>query len=123
METVTLTEKVIKAAYEVHNELGTGFIEKVFENSMLIALKDLGISSVSQSPLKVFFRNNIVGEYFADLLVEDSLIVELKAVKRLEKEHTAQLINYLKATNKKTGLLINFAVPGLEIKRAYLPDR
>ena len=123
MDTVTLSEKVIKAAYEVHNELGTGFVEKVFENSMLIALRDLGLSAVAQAPLKVQFRNTIVGEYFADLLIENSFIVELKAVKRLEKEHSAQLINYLKATNIKNGLLINFAVPGLEIKRAYQPNQ
>jgi len=119
MDIATLSEKVIKAAYEVHNELGTGFIEKVFENSLLIALSDFNLSAASQVPLKVCFRGKTVGEYFADILVEDLFIVELKAVKRLEKEHTAQLINYLKATGIKNGLLINFAVPGLEIKRAY----
>ena len=121
MDTVTLSEKVIKAAYEVHNELGTGFVEKVFENSMLIALRDLGVNVLAQAPLEVRFRGQIVGEYFADLLVENVFIVELKAVKRLEKEHTAQLINYLKAANIQNGLLINFAVPGLEIKRGFLP--
>ena len=121
MDLVTLSEKVIKAAHEVHNELGTGFAEKVFENSMLIALDELGVNAFAQAPIKVRFRGRIVGEYLADLLIENSIIVELKAVKHLEKEHMAQLINYLKATNTPNGLLINFATPGLEIKRAYLP--
>jgi len=119
MNNVTLTEKVIKAAYDVHNELGIGFLEKVFENSMVIALEEMGIKAHPQAPVDVYFRKQIVGQYFADLLIEDELIVELKAVKQLQGEHMAQLINYLNATNLKNGLLINFAKPGLEIRRAH----
>ena len=119
MNTVTLVENVIKAAYEVHNELGIGFLEKVFENAMVIVLEEMGIKARSQAPVNVYFHDRIVGEYFADLLVEDELIVELKVVKQLQGEHMAQLINYLKATRLKNGLLINFAKPGLDIRRAH----
>ncbi len=117
--TKNLTDIVIKSCYEVHNELGIGFSEKVYENSLLIALQENGLDAVAQLPLKVYFRNRIVGEYLADLVINESIILELKALKALAGEHQAQLINYLKATNINTGLLINFGKPGLEIKRQY----
>lgn len=114
-----LLDKIIKACYEVHKELGIGFIEKVYENALIIALKDLGLNASQQCPLEVYFRDQVVGDYFADIIVEDEVIIELKAVKSLLPEHQAQLINYLNATRTKSGLLINFAKKGLEIKRAY----
>ena len=117
--TENLTDTIIKSCYEVHNELGIGFSEKVYENSLLIALQENSLNAVVQSPLKVYFRKQIVGEYFADLIVNESIILELKALNALTGEHQAQLINYLKATNINTGLLINFGKPGLEIKRQY----
>ncbi len=119
METNTLTETIIKAAYQVHNELSTGYIEKIYENAMMIALRDLGIDAKQQYPLKVHFRDQVVGDYYADIVVLDTVILELKAVKTLLPEHQAQLLNYLKSTHMKTGLLINFAKKGLEIKRMY----
>lgn len=111
---------MIKACYDVHNELGTGFLEKVYENALSIALDELGIQNDKQVKIDVRFRGQVVGDYLADLLVENRLVLELKTCSSLEKEHHAQLINYLKATGIENGLLINFAKPGLEIKRAYL---
>ena len=119
MDSSTLIDKTIKACYEVHNELGIGFVEKVYENALVIALKDLGLEASQQSPLEVYFRNQLVGDYFADVIVAGELIIELKAVKSLLPEHQAQLINYLNATGLQTGLLVNFAKKGLELKRAY----
>ena len=119
METNKLTELIIKAAYQVHQELGTGYSEKVYENAMMIALDDFELKAEQQSPLKVHFRGKVVGEYWTDIIVLDTVIIELKAVKSLSPEHQAQLINYLTATRTKTGLLINFGRKGLEIKRAY----
>ena len=112
-----ITEKIIGCAFEVINELGVGFLESVYEKAMLIALQDKGIRVVSQQPVQVHFRDRIVGEFYADLLVEGKVIVELKAVKAIAPEHQAQIINYLKATGIEVGLLINFGNPKLEIKR------
>ena len=120
METSELTDRILKACYQVHNELGIGFSEKVYERALKIALVELGLKAECQVPIEVRFRGQVVGEFFADVLVENSVIVELKAVKSLLPEHQAQLINYLKATNLETGLLINFAIKGLEIKRSKL---
>ncbi|MEW6557351.1 MAG: GxxExxY protein [Elusimicrobiota bacterium] len=111
-----LTEKIIKAFYQVFNTLGYGFLEKVYENSLLIELKKMGLKVVTQSPIKVLYDNQIVGEYFADILVDDKVIVEIKSAKILIDEHEAQLLNYLKATDIEVGLLLNFG-PKAEIKR------
>ncbi len=119
MEINTLTELIIKAAYQVHDELGTGYAEKVYENAMVIALGDLDLKVAQQVPLKVRFRGKIVGDYIADIIVLDTVVVELKTVGALISEHQAQLINYLKATRMNTGLLVNFAKKRLEIKRAF----
>ncbi|MCH6256272.1 GxxExxY protein [Puniceicoccaceae bacterium K14] len=119
MKSDPLTQTIIKACYQVHEELGTGFSEKVYENALIIALNDLGFESQQQHPINVYFRNQIVGEYFADIIVSNTIILELKTVSSLLPEHQAQLINYLTATNTQTGLLINFAKKGLEIKRLY----
>jgi len=111
-----LTEKIIKVFYRVYNQLGYGFLEKVYENAMMITFRKEGISAVPQSPIKVFYEGEIVGEYFADILVDDKVIVEIKAAKTLAAEHEAQLLNYLKATDYEVGLLLNFG-PNSEIKR------
>lgn len=111
-----LTEKIIKIFYRVYNKLGYGFLEKVYENAMMIEFGKEGIPATSQSPIKVVYEKQIIGEYFADILVEDKVIVEIKASKSLALEHEAQLLNYLKATNIEVGLLLNFG-PKPEIKR------
>ena len=103
-----ITEKIIKAFYNVYNKLGYGFLEKVYENAMLIELKKSGLNCKNQFPIKVFYYENNVGEYFADIIVNDIVIVELKAAENLCEEHECQLINYLKATEIEVGLLLNF---------------
>ncbi|TLD42422.1 MAG: NADH:ubiquinone oxidoreductase subunit 5 (chain L)/Multisubunit Na+/H+ antiporter, MnhA subunit [Candidatus Jettenia ecosi] len=111
-----LTEKVINIFYRVYNKLGYGFLEKIYESAMMIELKKEDIPAVSQSPIKVSYENNVIGEYFTDILVDDKVIVEIKAAKGLVIENEAQLLNYLKASNIEVGLLFNFG-PKPEIKR------
>ncbi len=111
-----LTEKIIKIFYKIYNTLGYGFLEKVYENAMMIEFKREDILAFSQYAIKVFYENEIVGEYFADILVDRKVIVEIKATRNLAVEHEAQLLNYLKATDKEVGLLLNFG-PKPEIKR------
>src|SRR6266571_2877792 len=111
-----LTERIIEAFYRVYNILGYGFLEKVYENALLIEFETMGIAVRAQCPIQVFYDGKVVGEYFADLLVQESVIVEIKAAKNLCPEHEAQLLNYLKATNIEIGLLMNFG-PKPEIKR------
>ena len=103
-----LSNKIIKAFYNVYNNLGYGFLEKVYENALLIELKQLGLECEKQKPIKVNYNNIIVGEYFADIIVENSIILELKAAENICEEHEFQLINYLKATEIEIGLLLNF---------------
>ncbi|MGQ7855693.1 GxxExxY protein [Pedobacter sp. WC2501] len=112
-----ITEKIIGAAYTVSNILGCGFLEKVYENAMFLEIVKLNLSVLKQKPLHVFYDDQIVGEYFADLMVEEEIIVEIKAIKELNEIHQAQLMNYLVACNKRCGLLINFGKPRVEIKR------
>lgn len=112
----SLTEKIIKIFYRVYNNLGYGFLEKVYENAMMIEFESENISATSQFPIKVFYDNKIIGEYFTDILVDDKVILEIKATKTIALGHEAQLLNYLKATNKEVGLLLNFG-PKPEIKR------
>ena len=111
-----LTEKIIKIFYRVYNELGYGFLEKVYENAMMIEFRKEGIACVSQSPIKVFYGGEVIGEYYADILVDSKVIVEIKAAKRLTEENEAQLLNYLKATDIEVGLLLNFGTKP-EVKR------
>ncbi len=111
-----LTQKIIMIFYKVYNKLGYGFLEKVYENAMIIEFRKESIPVVSQSPIEVSYENEIIGDYYADLLVDNKVIVEIKAVKNLSDEHEAQLLNYLKATNIEVGLLFNFG-PKPEIKR------
>lgn len=111
-----ITELIIKAFYTVYNTLGYGFLEKVYRNAMAIELRKLGLEVVSEARIVVYYGGQVVGEYFADLLVADTVIVELKAVKGLLEAHEAQLLNYLKATPYEVGLLLNFG-PKPDINR------
>jgi len=111
-----LTEKIINIFYRVYNKLGYGFLEKVYENAMMIEFKRKGILAISQSPIKVFYDGEVIGEYYADILVDNKVIIEIKAAKRLVEENEAQLLNYLKATDIEVGLLLNFGTEP-EVKR------
>ncbi len=111
-----LTEQIIRGFYTVYRALGYGFLEKVYENSLAIELRKMKLEVVQQAEIKVYYAGVTVGEYYADLLVADAVIVEIKAVRALLKEHEAQLLNYLKATPYEVGLLLNFG-PKPEIKR------
>lgn len=102
------TEKIINCFYKVYNNLGYGFLEKVYENAMFIELKNLGLFVEKQKQIIVYYQNEKVGEYYADLIISESIIVELKAAESLCEEHEYQLINYLKATDIEVGLLLNF---------------
>ena len=112
-----LTEKILKACFEVSNELGNGFLESVYEKALLIVLAGMGLKVQSQVPLKVMFRGLTVGEFYPDIIVEDIVLLELKTVKVLAPEHMAQVMNYLKATGMEVGFLINFGNPKLEYRR------
>ena len=111
-----LTEKIIRIFYRVYNKLGYGFLEKVYENAMMIEFRRECIYAVAQSSIKVLYKNEVVGEYYADILIDEKVIVEIKATRTLALEHEAQLLNYLKATNIEVGLLLNFG-PKPQIKR------
>lgn len=113
-----LTEKIIGCCYSVHNVLGAGFLEKVYENALAIELRDQGIPVRQQSPIPVYYKGQVVGEFFSDMDVMEEVIVELKAVQSLTKEHEVQLVNYLTATGRDIGLLINFG-DSVQIKRKY----
>ena len=103
-----VTGNILKAFYAVYNELGYGFLEKVYENAMVIELRKMGLKVIQQAPIVVFYDKQVVGEYVADLLVEDKVIVELKAARSITDVHEAQLLNYLKAAECEVGLLLNF---------------
>jgi GxxExxY protein len=103
-----VTEQIIKGFFKVYNTLGYGFLEKVYENALLIELRSAGFDVSQQHPIKVYYESTVIGDYYADLLVNDAVIVELKAVEQLRTEHVSQVINYLKATEKELGLLLNF---------------
>ena len=115
-----LSEKVIGCAYKVSNSLGSGFLEKVYENALAIELRKNGMLVLQQHAIHVLYDGVVVGDYFADILVENVLVVEIKALSALHDSHKAQLLNYLKATTLKLGLLINFGRPKVEIRRAVL---
>ena len=103
-----LTDQIIKAFYKVFNTLGYGFVEKVYENAMLITLRKMGLTSINQVAIKVYYEGEQVGDYFADVIVNNTVILELKAAEGLHEEHEAQLTNYLRATQIEVGLLLNF---------------
>ena len=119
----SITDIILKVYYEVYNGLGYGFLEKVYQNAMYFELKSLGYKVEAQKQIKVYFKQQLVGEYYSDLLVEDKVIVELKACDLLMNIHVAQIMNYLKATEIEVGLLLNFGEEP-EFKRLiYTNDR
>lgn len=115
-----LAEKAVGAAYEVSNVLGAGFLEKVYERAMVIELHQRGISAEAQSPVRIMYKREPVGDYFVDILVEKRLILELKCVESFSEEHLAQTLNYLKSTGLHLALLFNFQHPRVEWKRVVL---
>ena len=124
MDINELTYAINGAVFEVNKVLGPGFLEKVYENALIIELRSLGLKADSQVPIKVYYKDKVVGEYTADILVEEKVILELKTVERLEKIHEAQLLNYLRATGIQVGILVSFKHTKAEIKRMVLdlPD-
>jgi GxxExxY protein len=115
-----ITQKILGICFEVSNELGSGFLETVYKKSLLIALHQHGMKSESEAPAKVWFRGSMVGLFYVDIIVEDLVIIEVKAVKAMLPEHEAQLLNYLKATKFKVGLIVNFGKSKMEWKRMIL---
>jgi GxxExxY protein len=111
-----LSQKIIAAAHNVHKELGQGFLEKVYKNALAIELREAGIKCALEVPMSVLYRGLVVGDYIADIIVEDRIIVEAKAVSELNSVHEVQLVNYLKATGLQVGLLINFG-RSVQVKR------
>jgi GxxExxY protein len=118
-----LSNRIIKCFYTVYNTLGFGFLEKVYENALFLELRKNGISSEKQKPIKVYYDGQIIGEYFADIIVEDSIILELKAAETIIEEHELQLINYLKATKIEIGLLLNFGKKPEFRRKIFTNDR
>ncbi|MBN1795885.1 MAG: GxxExxY protein [Sedimentisphaerales bacterium] len=117
MEYEEITEKIIGSAYQVYNKMGFGFLESVYEKCLMIELRKEGLRAEQQKSITVKYEEEIVGEFKADLLVEDEIIVELKSVRNLSTIHEAQLVNYLVATGKSLGLLINFNEKKVDVKR------
>jgi GxxExxY protein len=111
-----LTQQIIKAAQNVHNALGYGFLEKAYHNAMVLELRKMRLDVASEKPISVHYDGQIVGEYFADIVVAEKVILEIKAVQAVNPAHEAQLVNYLKATNIDVGLLLNFG-ESLKVKR------
>lgn len=118
-----LTEQIIGAFYEVYNELGFGFLEKVYENALALELRDRDLTVVQQAPIVVHYRGHVVGEHYADLVVANKVIVELKAARSLAPEHEAQVLNYLKATQFEVGLLLNFGPEATFKRKAFDNER
>ena len=112
-----LTEKIIACAYKVYNQMGYGYLESVYEKCMLIELAAIGLTAEVQKPLQVFYENQIVGDFIADIIVNDTVIIELKSVSKIVKAHEIQLVNYLVTTKKPIGLVLNFAKHEVEVKR------
>ena len=119
MDQEELIKQIIQCAYNVRKELYAGFLESVYKNALLIELRKNGLKVDKEVPINVHYNNVIVGEFRADIIVEDSVILELKAIQKLSTIHEAQLVNYLTATNIEHGLLINFGSEKLELKRKY----
>jgi len=119
MEYEEITRKIIGSAYQVFNQLGFGFLESVYKKALLIELNKNNLKVEEEKPLDVYYDNQVVGNFYVDVLVEDKIIVELKSVQNLAKEHEVQLVNYLKGLQKEIGLLINFDPSGVKVKRKY----
>lgn len=119
MEHEEITHKIIGAAYQVYNQLGFGFLESVYKKAMIIELTRTDLKVEAEKALKVYYDNQIVGDFYVDLFVQEQIIVELKSVQNLSKEHEVQLVNYLNGLKKEIGLLINFSPSGVQVKRKY----
>ena len=119
MKNEDITHKIIGCAYQVFNQLGFGFLESVYKKAMIIELAKSKLKAEEEKSLKVYYDSQVVGEFYVDLFVEDEIIVELKSVQNLAKEHEVQLVNYLNGLKKEIGLLINYGPKGVEIKRKY----
>jgi GxxExxY protein len=120
MDTETLIKTIIDAAYRVRSSFMPGYLESIYENALIVELEDLGLKVQSQKPLSVIHKNRVIGEFKIDLLVEDSVIVEIKSVNQISSAHEMQLVNYLTITGINNGLLINFGnLEKLEVKRKY----
>jgi len=117
MQNKQLTQKIIGCAYRVYNIMGFGFLESVYEKCLLIELRKAGLHAVAQKPIPVKYEGEDVGDFIADIVVEDAVILELKSVKRIVRAHEVQLVNYLVATGKEVGLLLNFTEDKVEVKR------
>ncbi len=115
-----LSYQIIGLAMEVHRKLGYGFLEKVYENSLMILFRKEGIRSEQQYPIKVYFEREVVGNYVADILIEDKIIIELKCVEKINNIHKAQALNYLKATRMRLAIILNFAKDKLQYERLVL---
>lgn len=112
-----ITKIIIDSAYEVHRLLGSGYLEKVYENALIIELESRNLKCDQQTSLEVYYKDYIVGNYIADIMVEGKIILEIKAISGIGEQHFAQLINYLKATRKRLGFIINFGTSKIQIKR------
>jgi len=112
-----LTEKIIGCAYRVYSKMGFGFLESVYEKCMLIELHKANLDAEVQKPITVYYENQIVGEFVADIIVDDTVILELKSVRQIIKAHEVQLVNYLVATGKPVGLILNFGERKIDVKR------
>ena len=119
MEYENLTHQIIGCAHQVFNQLGFGYLESVYKKALTLEIEKKGLKVEQEKPLKVYYDDQIVGDFFIDLFVEDKVIVELKSVRNLVKEHEVQIVNYLKGLKKDIGLLINFSPSGVEVKRKY----
>jgi len=114
-----VTHKIIGCAYEVYNKLGFGFLEGVYKKAMVIELNKVKLQVEAEKALKVYYDNQVVGDFNVDLFIENEIIVELKSIENLIRAHEVQLVNYLNGLNKEIGLLINFGPKGVEVKRKY----
>ena len=119
MEFEHITREIIGAAFQVFKALGFGFLESVYKKAMIIELAKRGLKVEEEKPLKVYYEDLAVGDFFIDLFVEDEIVVELKSIQSVAKEHEVQLVNYLNGVRKEVGLLINFGPSGVQVKRKY----
>jgi len=114
-----VTNQIIGAFFKVYNTLGYGFLEKVYENALALELRNVGLTIEQQQPIVVYYEAQVVGEFFADIVVNETIIVELKAARQVMREHEAQLLNYLKATRYEVGLLLNFGSKAEYKRKVY----
>ena len=119
MEYEDITHKIIGCAYQVFNQLGFGFLEKIYKKALVMELEKIGLKVEEEKPLIVYYDDQEIGEFYIDLYVEDNIVIELKSVCAIAKEHEVQLVNYLKGLRKNIGLLINFSTSGVKVKRKY----